>query len=151
MNHTRVESLVQRGVALAGAVAKGITTAQTGMAKDTGSITSPGTGDFLDLLISQITNQNPMEPMDNETMITQMTQMQTMETLEHLDETIATMMVYQNLMNSSNLIGKKVTVINSETGEKVTGKVEGIRIENGFPGIVIDGAVYDISLITSVE
>lgn len=151
MNNMRVGNLVQRGVALAGAVARGLKSAKSGTAKDTGSLTSAGTGDFLDLLISQITNQNPMEPMDNETMVTQMTQMQTMQTLEQLNDTMGIMMLYQNLMNSINLIGKKVTVISPETGEDVVGNVEGIRIENGFPGVVIDGEFYDISLVRNIE
>ncbi|MCD4786571.1 MAG: hypothetical protein K8T10_22315 [Candidatus Eremiobacteraeota bacterium] len=151
MNNLRVGSLIQRGVALAGAVVKGLATAKSGTAKDASSLTTGGTDNFLDLLITQITHQNPMEPMDNEAMVTQMTQMQTMQTLEELNETMGVMMLYQNLMNSINLIGKKVTVINPETGENVVGNVEGIRIENGFPGVVIDGSFYDISLVRDIE
>jgi len=108
-------------------------------------------GNFLNLLISQITNQNPLEPMDNETMVTQMTQFQTVEKLNALQEKIGSMMIYQNLMNSSNMLGKTVKIYDPSTNTTISGKVEGIRIENGFPGVVVGGNYYDVTNVQEVK
>jgi len=120
------------------------------------SATSAGTTpksstSFIELLLSQITNQNPMEPMDNATMVTQLAQFEMVEKMDNLDENINSMMVYQNMMNSVNMMGKNVTITNPDTGETLTGKVDSIVVQNGFPQIVVNGKSYDISLITKVE
>lgn len=120
------------------------------------SATSTGTNaksstSFIELLLSQITNQNPMEPMDNATMVTQLAQFEMVEKMDNLDENINSMMVYQNMMNSVNMMGKNVTINNPDTGETVTGKVDSIVVQNGFPQIVVNGKSYDFSLVTKVE
>ncbi len=116
----------------------------------TGS-TGKNSTSFIDLLLSQITNQNPMEPMDNATMVTQLAQFEMVEKMDNLDDNINSMMVYQNMMNSVNMMGKNVTINNPETNETVTGKVDSIIIQNGFPQVVVNGNAYDFSLVTKVE
>lgn len=106
---------------------------------------------FIDLLLSQLTNQNPMEPMDNATMVTQLAQFEMVEKMDNLDDNINTMMVYQNMMNSVNMMGKNVTITNPDTGETVTGKVDSIIVQNGFPQVVVNGKSYDFAMVTKVE
>ncbi len=106
---------------------------------------------FLDMLVTQITHQNPMEPMNNVEMVTQMTQFQTLEKLDTLNERMGSMIVYQNMMNSINLLGKEVAVSDPSTGNIITGKVDGIKIEYGFPGIVVNGSYYDFNDVVGIK
>lgn len=103
------------------------------------------------MLLTQITNQDPLEPMNNTEMVTQLAQFEMVEKMNNLDDKIGSMFVYQNMMNSVNFMGKEVSVLNSETGETVTGTVEGIQMQLGIPYVVIDGQCYDAALITEVN
>lgn len=105
---------------------------------------------FLELLISQITHQNPMEPMDNETMVNQMVQFESLEKLDQLNETMNSSMVFQNMMNSINFLGKEVAV-KDDAGNIKTGKVTGIRIEGGFPGVVVNGSFYPATSVEAIK
>jgi len=140
-----IAQIAGRGAAIVGKAMSGISATKSSGGKN------PYGTNFIDLLVSQITHQNPLEPMDNETMVTQMTQMQTMEKMEQLDNKMGTLMIYQNLMNSINLMGKRVTVVDPASGEEITGMVEGIRIENGFPGVVVGDKFYDITSVRGIN
>jgi flagellar basal-body rod modification protein FlgD len=73
--------------------------------------TSLSQEDFLKLFITQMQNQNPLEPMDNYQMATQMAQFSSLETLNNINQSLKGLTAYQASMNSLNtagLIGKKV-------------------------------------------
>ena len=69
---------------------------------------------FLKLLVAQMTNQDPMEPMDNQDFLGQLSQYSSLEQLMNLNDTLnmnndLTMSVHNALM--MNLIGKDVKVL----------------------------------------
>jgi flagellar basal-body rod modification protein FlgD len=147
-----VANVVKTGVAIAGAVAQGVSALKAGSSNQS---QKPSFGqvagtNFLDLLITQIVNQNPLEPMSNETMVAQMTAMQTLDKIETLNERVNTLMIHQNLMNSTNLIGKYVRIYDSYDDTELIGKVEGIKIERGFPGVVVNGQFYDVTKVQEI-
>lgn len=127
------------------------TSAASGNSAASTGTTPKSSTSFIELLLSQITNQNPMEPMDNATMVTQLAQFEMVEKMDNLDQNINAMMVYQNMMNSVNLMGKNVTVADSATGANITGKVDSIIIQNGFPQVMVNGNAYDFGQVIKVE
>ena len=73
---------------------------------------------FLTMLITQLRNQDPLNPMDNAQVTTQMAQMSTVAGIEKLNSTlmaVAGQMDVSQSMQAANLIGKEVLV----PGEKV--------------------------------
>lgn len=80
---------------------------------------------FLNLLVTQLRNQNPLEPMDNTEFISQMAQFSALEQAQNTNKTIKTDSAY-------NLIGKlvKATLTDTETNEpkQIVGEVTMIRI-----------------------
>jgi flagellar basal-body rod modification protein FlgD len=147
-----VASAIKTGAAIVGAVAQGVSALKAGSAnqQQKPSLGQVAGTNFLDLLITQIVNQNPLEPMSNETMVAQMTAMQTLDKIETLNERINTMMLHQNLMNSTNLIGKHVRILDANEDVELVGKVEGIMIQRGFPGVVVGGRFYDIMKVQEI-
>jgi len=133
----------------ANAIMKGI----SGNSKDATTTSSSGAGNnqFIQLLLSQITNQNPLEPMDNSQMVSQLAQFQMVEKMEDLDDKMGSLLSYQNMMNSINLMGKKVSILNTQTGGTINGTVEGIKMTNGTPTVVVNGVSYDMALIQKVQ
>jgi len=81
--------------------------------QQTGSRDTLTQEDFLNLLITQMRNQNPLEPMDNNQMAAQMAQFASLDALNNMQKSLEDLTTYQaslgNLQTAS-LIGKKVEV-----------------------------------------
>jgi flagellar basal-body rod modification protein FlgD len=72
-----------------------------------------GKDDFLKLLLTQLTHQDPFEPLDNAEFIGQMTNFSSLEQLQSIDEGIeSSLLLDQSLNNalSTTLIGRDVVV-----------------------------------------
>jgi len=69
--------------------------------------------DFLNLFITQLKNQNPLEPMDYYQMASQIAQFNSLDSLNRIYESMELLNAYQSSMNSlqaTGLIGKRVEV-----------------------------------------
>lgn len=72
-----------------------------------------GKNEFLQLLVTQLNNQNPLEPQENGEFIAQLAQFSTVEGVEKLNTSMATMLSgYQSsqALQASSLVGRKVIV-----------------------------------------
>lgn len=75
--------------------------------------TSLSQEDFLNLFITQLKNQNPLEPLDNYQMASQMAQFNSLDSLNRIQQTLQTLGAYQASMNglqATGLIGKQAEV-----------------------------------------
>jgi len=66
---------------------------------------------FLKLFTTQLTNQNPLEPMDNEAFVSQLAQFSSLESMKAMQagmENVAAAINNQKFVTGSNLLGKKV-------------------------------------------
>lgn len=79
---------------------------------------SLGKDDFLQLLVTQLTNQNPLSPVQDQEFVAQLAQFSSLEQLENLNETMNSSLVLDQAVNNSlatNLIGKEVLIEGNET------------------------------------
>ena len=111
---------------------------------------------FMELLVQQLKNQDPMSPMDNDKFIAQLTQLSELEGIQNLNENMVGLAMLQQgnalmsqLTQSSALIGKDVTYFSPETGEEQTGSVDSVKIEEGVAVLNIDG--FDVPLGSVME
>lgn len=65
--------------------------------------------DFMKVLIAQLQNQNPLEPMDNNEMASQMAQFSQLQQLESMNSNFAEVLATTRLTYANSLIGKEVT------------------------------------------
>lgn len=89
--------------------------------------------DFLQLLTTQLQDQDPTQPMDNSQMAAELAQFATLSTDQNIDSTLNTMSSNMTsnaqtsqVLNASNLVGKQVLVPSSTldyTGSAVNGAV----------------------------
>ena len=82
----------------------------TGAAKNTGAESQDR---FLKLLVAQLNNQDPMNPMDNAQMTTQMAQINTVTGIEQVNQSIkdlASQMSAMQSMSAAQMIGRDVLV-----------------------------------------
>lgn len=108
--------------------------------------------DFLKLLITEVSNQTPDNPMDSTAMITQYAQMEASIGMMKLN---ASSRIYQNAAIASGLMNQMVQVtlpstVQGKAPDIVSGKVEGIDFSGDMPSIQIGGASYPLSSVIHV-
>lgn len=110
--------------------------------------TELGQDAFLQLLMVQLKNQDPMNPMSNQDFIAQQAQFTQVTELQKLNETLT---ASNSLLQASSLIGKEVTLIDpNDTSQRITGIVEGAIYTGQEAGITINGKNYPLGLIESI-
>ncbi len=101
---------------------------------------------FLNLLVAEMTNQDPLEPTSNTEFVTQMAQFTSLQYAQDSS-------TYAQANYAASLVGKTVTASKMEGSEHIleTGVVDSV-VKNGKTYTVsINGKNFDISKITSVE
>jgi flagellar basal-body rod modification protein FlgD len=75
--------------------------------------------DYMKLLVTQLQNQNPLEPMNNDQMATQLTQISQLQQLESMSTSFADVLATTNRNYANSLLGKNITFFatNDTTGE----------------------------------
>jgi flagellar basal-body rod modification protein FlgD len=99
---------------------------------------------FLQLLIAQLQNQDPLDPVSNEEFISQLTSLNTLTGIQSLNASFSEMLKLQQLTQGVDLIGKSVTYTPAGGGPSVTGKVGSVNVAEGQ--IVLRVGTTDVSL-----
>jgi flagellar basal-body rod modification protein FlgD len=94
-------------------------------------------GTFLDIMIAELQNQDPLNPLDNKDMLAQISQLREVGATDKLTATLESVLLGQNLTSSINMIGSEVDVL-SEDNQRVSGKVSRVSLENGQPKLHLD-------------
>jgi flagellar hook assembly protein FlgD len=86
--------------------------------------------DYMKLLVVQLQNQNPLEPLDNNEMASQLAQFSELSQLETMNSSFAEVLATTKRSYANSLLGKTVTFYaeNETTGEldKKTGSVDSV-------------------------
>ena len=112
--------------------------------------TGVGKQEFLQLLIAQLQNQDPMKPMEDREFVTQLAQFSSLETLQAVQKRLEGLEKADTLGLASAMLGKSVEA-KLPDGTVVAGLVTGVRIEAATPQLVVDGQFIDISYVTDVR
>lgn len=100
-------------------------------ATQTTSSNSMGSSDFMLLLLTEMRNQNPLEPMDNTEMMSQFTQMNSLSELQTIKSNLEGLQQISLYGFSASLIGKTVTAKTGVDNAEVKGTVTGVDIDSG--------------------
>jgi flagellar basal-body rod modification protein FlgD len=104
--------------------------------------------DFLNLLVTQMTAQDPLKPMDSQDMLAQMVQFSTLNANTTMQTQLQQMGTQQVFSEASSLLGKQVTLqLDSSTTQ---GVVTGVDVSTGAPQIVVNGQSYDLNQVLTV-
>lgn len=89
-----------------------------------------GLDEFFKLMITELQNQDPLEPLKNHEMLQQIAQIREIGATNKLNETLDAMLLGTSVSNGAALINKQVRALNSE-GTFVTGRVDKVTIAAG--------------------
>ena len=106
-----------------------------------------GKDDFLKLLITQLSNQDPTSPMEDTQFIAQMAQFSSLEQMTNMSSSFAKMAAFINSSEAASTLGKTVEL---NVGDTVTtGVVQGAtRGEN--PQVLVNGMYYNMDQIKAI-
>jgi flagellar basal-body rod modification protein FlgD len=107
-----------------------------------------GQEDFIRLLVSQMTSQDPLNPMSNQDMLAQMVQFSTLQQNTGLQAELARMQTTQSLTQANAMLGRQVTLL-TESGV-VEGIVSGVSIEDGGAKVVVNETAYNLDQVMSI-
>ncbi len=100
-----------------------------------------GQAAFLELMITQMNNQNPLSPQDNSEFVAQLAQFSSVEGLERLNKTFNSFMS-NNALQASSLVGRSVTV-ESEKSTLVKGGIIAGSVDLAYSAKDLNISVYD--------
>lgn len=107
-----------------------------------------GLQDFLKILLTQLTYQDPLKPMDNQEFMAQIAQFTTLEQTQQLNGKIDALLSTQASLQSVGLIGRTVDI--STTTGTMTGTVSSLSLSGDTPLISIvtqqGASITDVSL-----
>jgi flagellar hook assembly protein FlgD len=111
--------------------------------------------DYMKLLVTQLQNQNPLEPMDNSDMASQLAMFSQLEQLESMNTNFAKVLETVELTYAHSLIGRNIEFIGeTETGTRdiMSGVVE--QVYNNVDGeifLIVGNHVIGLEDVTSVK
>ena len=104
-----------------------------------------GQDDFLKLLVAQMSQQDPMNPMKDSEFIAQMAQFSALEQAKTMQQDMSS-------LRASTLLGETVDVADeAEKSGFRTGVVTAVKMEKGIPQLIVNGNKYLLSDVRSIQ
>jgi len=122
----------------------------------TNSLENLNLDQFLKLMVTELMNQDPLNPMDNTQLVQQMGELRSIAASDQLSKTLQAVQTQQSLTTASGLIGKTVKAL-SDNGD-ITGTVQSVSVEVDAKDntkrtykINVDGQSIDLSNVREVD
>lgn len=103
-----------------------------------------GQQQFLNLLVTQLRNQDPLQPVEQTEFISQLAQFSVLEGVQTLNVQFDDMLKLQQLTEGAQLVGKTVEFISPNTGELEQAQVTEARVVEGR--IVLTAGEHQVPL-----
>lgn len=101
---------------------------------------------FLHLLVTQLKNQDPLNPQDSHEFVAELAQFSSLEQMANMNKAITTVLE----MSVTGMIGRTVTVLDPQGGA-VTGTVDGIVYYADGPAVHVNGVDYPWTSVQNVQ
>ena len=107
-----------------------------------------GKDEFLKILITQLSHQDPTQPMEDSEFIAQLAQFSSLEQMTNVTNEITKVAALLAKSQAVSLLGKTVEIVAGT--QLVEGTVE--EVSGGdFPQILVNGLFYDVSQVQKVR
>lgn len=109
--------------------------------------TELGKDDFLQLLIAQLSHQDPTAPMQDTQFIAQMAQFSSLEQMTNMSSNFSKLTSLLTGSDAASAVGKKVDIEMGDT--TISGSIMA-STRGDFPQVLVNGSWYDWSAVTTV-
>jgi flagellar basal-body rod modification protein FlgD len=108
--------------------------------------------DFMSVFLSELKNQNPLEPMSNQDMMNQMVQLNMLNQIASLNTTLTSFAKSNQVVNATALIGKQVQALSATDGTLYDSVVKSLTISGDKVQLQLtDGSDISLDWLTGVE
>jgi len=125
------------------------TTVDTSTATATTAKKTLTTEDFLQLLSTQMQNQDPLQPMDDSAYLAQMAQFTSLQQVNTLSSEVSLMRSDQQQLAAVSYLGRTVTMDDGNKGT-VSGPVTSVNTSGTTPQLQVNGTYYPLTSLLSV-
>lgn len=105
--------------------------------------------DFMKMLIAELQNQDPTNPMDSSQLLTEISQMQSLQSNLSLSDSLKSLTMSQQLTSATSFLGKNVTGTD-DSQNQVSGTVSSVVVNNGTTYLGIGNSQVQLSNVTNV-
>jgi len=102
-------------------------------------------GDFLNLMIQQLQQQDPLNPTDSNQLLTQMSQISTLQSNTTMVSSLSGLTLQQSIGAGANLIGKSITGLD-DSGNPQTGIVKSVKVVNKQVRLVLGDGTTELPM-----
>jgi flagellar basal-body rod modification protein FlgD len=110
-----------------------------------------GQDQFLQLLIAQLQNQDPLDPVSDRDFIAQLATLSQLQGIQDLNANFGEMLKLQQLTNGASLLGKTVEYTPVGGGPTASGTVRSLAAEGGQFVLVVGEARVGLDQISAVQ
>ena len=108
-------------------------------------------GDFIKMMITQLQNQDPLQPESNDQLMSQMSQIGQLQSNTQLQTTLTGLATQTQIGSASALIGKQVTGTDSNNNP-IQGLVTSVQVRSDGVGLNLDsGKTLDLAHVTQIS
>jgi len=104
---------------------------------------------FLKMLITELRNQDPLNPMDNSELLQQVSQIREIESNLRLTKTLEAVQLSEKLSAAAGMLGRTIVALD-EQGEMVTGVVDRVSVEDNQPKLHLGDYTVDLTNIKEI-
>jgi flagellar basal-body rod modification protein FlgD len=105
--------------------------------------------EFIKMLIAELSNQDPMNPMDNHEILQQVSQIREIESNDRLTDMLETVRVGQSLSTATTMIGRKVKAL-TDSGDQVVGVVDRISVGENDSKVFIGNQQISLKNVSEI-
>jgi flagellar basal-body rod modification protein FlgD len=105
--------------------------------------------EFLKLMITELQNQDPLNPLENHQILQQISQIREIEATSQLRETLDAVLLGTNLANASSLLDKQVKALDDQ-GEIITGKVDRVSVADNKVRLHVGNQQVDLKNLSEI-
>ena len=103
---------------------------------------------FMDLLLAQLQNQNPDDPVSNSEIVAQMAQLATVEGIKQMNASFSAVLKLERLLSGSELVGRELEYV--QDGITQRGVVESVAFDDGTIQFTVNGSEIPLEDMTRV-
>jgi flagellar basal-body rod modification protein FlgD len=107
--------------------------------------------DFIKMMVTQLQNQDPLEPAKNSELLGQLSQIGQLQSATALQDSLKSMVLQNSLGSAGNLIGKMVQGMDAQN-ETISGLVSSVRVEDNKVFLELDnGQALELGRVTAIS
>jgi len=98
---------------------------------------------FLQLLVTQMSSQDPLNPQSDTDFAAQLAQFSALQQSQAMSQGMS-------VLQANSLLGEMVTVAPADGSAPITGQVSAVQIQSGAPAVLVNGQTYSLSQVAAI-